>query len=92
MEKKFIKFDDSEIEKYKFYQHEIPISMSKIYINKVVVSNKVYFCKKFLNISFVTKMLKKVDLYAYSFKKLVHKEKILIKLNVCLFLSKMNNF
>ena len=70
MEKKFIKFDDSEIEKYKFYQHEIPISMSKIYINKVVVSNKVYFCKKFLKYFICYKDAKKSRRLCIFFQKI----------------------
>ena len=40
---KIIKFDDAEIEKYKFYQHETPILIENADINKTVVSNKVSF-------------------------------------------------
>ena len=40
MDKKIIKFDDTEIEKYRFHQYDKPID-----INKIVVSNKVPFCK-----------------------------------------------
>ena len=43
MDKKFIKFDDGEIEKYKFHQHKNPFSINNIDINKIVVSNKVSF-------------------------------------------------
>ena len=46
MDKKFIKFDDGEIEKYKFHQHKNPFSINNIDINKIVVSNKVSFGKK----------------------------------------------
>ena len=42
MDKKIIKFDDSEIEEYKFYQNKGPI----IDINKIVVSNKLPFGKQ----------------------------------------------
>ena len=43
---KNIKFDDIEIQKQKFYQHKVPISIKNIDINKIVVSNKVSFIKK----------------------------------------------
>ena len=41
MDKKNIKVDDTEIEKYKFHQHKRPILIDNIAINKVVVSNKI---------------------------------------------------
>ena len=82
MDKKIIKFNDTETEKYKLHKHKSPISISNIDINEIVVSNKVSFGKDIL---LAIKMLKKLDLYAYSFQKWVHIEKILIKLNVCLF-------
>ena len=50
MDKKIVKFDDIEIEKYKFHQHKIPISINNIDINKIVVSNKFSFGKKILNV------------------------------------------
>ena len=46
MEKAIIKFGDTEIEKQKFHQHKIPISIKNIDINKTVVSNKFAFGKK----------------------------------------------
>ena len=45
MDKTIIKFDDTEIEEYKFYQYEKPISLNDIDINKLVVSNKFPFDK-----------------------------------------------
>ena len=45
MEKTIIKFGDTEIPK-KFHQHKGPISIKKIDINKIVVSNKVSLGKK----------------------------------------------
>ena len=50
MDKKIVKFDDTEIEKHKVHQHKSPISINKMDINKLVVSNKVSFGKKILNI------------------------------------------
>ena len=43
--KKIIKFDDIEIQKQKF-QHNGPISIKNVDIDKIVVSNKVSFSKK----------------------------------------------
>ena len=42
---KIIKFGDIEIQKQKRHQHKAPISIKNIDINKIVVSNKVCFCK-----------------------------------------------
>ena len=39
MDKKVIKFDDTEIEKYEFSQHKNAILINDIDINKIVVSN-----------------------------------------------------
>ena len=46
MDKKIIKFDDTEIEEYEFHQYESPISTNNIDINKIVVSNKFTFGKQ----------------------------------------------
>ena len=40
MDKKNIKFDDTEIEEYEFHQYKRPIPISDIDINRIVVSNK----------------------------------------------------
>ena len=40
MDKKTIKFDDTEIEEHICHQHKNPISINNIDINKVVISNK----------------------------------------------------
>ena len=45
MDKKIIKFDDTDIEKYKFHQYKRPISTDNIDVNKIVVSNKISFGK-----------------------------------------------
>ena len=55
-------------------------------INKIVVSNKVYFCKMDLNISLATKMLKKIRLLCIFLpKRTALVEETLMKLNICLF-------
>ena len=46
MDKKIIKFDDTETEKYKFHLHNSPILINNIDINEIVVSDKVLFSKK----------------------------------------------
>ena len=48
--KEMIKFSDIEIQKQIFHQHKEPISIKKIDINKIVVSNKASFGKKRLSI------------------------------------------
>ena len=43
MDKKIIKFGDTEIEKHKFRQHKYPILITNIDINEIATSNKVTF-------------------------------------------------
>ena len=77
--------DDTEIEEFKFNQHKSSMLINHIYINEIVVSIKFLFGKQdFINISLVTKIIKKLDLYAYSFQKWVYIKEILIRLNVCI--------
>ena len=65
MDKKAIKFDDTEIEEHKFQQYLI----SFLLINKN------------LNRSFVTKILKKLDLYAYFVHRGLYIKDILMKID-----------
>ena len=46
MDKEIIKFDDTEIEEYKFHQNKSLILINDIDINKIVVSNKLPFGKQ----------------------------------------------
>ena len=46
MDKNIIKFDDTEIEEYKFHQNKSPILIIDIDVNKIVVSNKLPFGKQ----------------------------------------------
>ena len=62
MDKKIIKFADTDIEKNEFHQHKSPILINDIYINEIV-SNKLPFGKQDLKKSL------KNDLCAYSFQK-----------------------
>ena len=45
MDKKIIKFDDTEIDEYKFHQYKSPILINDVDINEIVVSNKFPFGK-----------------------------------------------
>ena len=66
--KKIVKFGDTEIEKHKFHQYKRPISIKEIDINKIFISNKVYFDKKGFQYLIGYKDAKKLDLYAYFFQ------------------------
>ena len=46
MYKKIIKFDDTEIDEYKFHQYKSPILINDVDINEIVVSNKFPFGKQ----------------------------------------------
>ena len=46
MDKKSIKFDDTEIEENEFHQYKSPFSISDLDINEIVVSNKFHFRKQ----------------------------------------------
>ena len=46
MDKENIKFDDTEIEEYRFHQYKRPISINNIDINKMIASNKFLFDKQ----------------------------------------------
>ena len=85
MDKKIIKFDDTEIEKYKFHQHGSPIYIDNVDINKIVVSNKLSFGENFFKNFIGYNDAKKNRSLCYAFQKYVDIEETLIKLNVCLF-------
>ena len=60
---KVIKFGDNEIQKQKLHQHKEPVSIKKIDVNKIVVSNSiclVFLAKKDLNILLAIKMIRKI--------------------------------
>ena len=64
MDKKIMKFDDTEIEKYKFHQHGSPIYIDNVDINKIVVSNKLSFGENFFKNFIGYNDAKKIGLYA----------------------------
>ena len=43
MDKKIEKFDDTEIDEFRFHQNKSPILIDYVDINKIVVSNKIPF-------------------------------------------------
>ena len=71
MNKNIIKFDNTEIEEHKFHQNKSPISINSLDINKIIGSNNNNFLmvNKILNNLLPIKLLKKLDLYAYSVQK-----------------------
>ena len=85
MEKTIIKFGDIEIKKQKLHQHERPISIKNIDINKIVVSNNISFGKKGFKYFIGYKNAKKLNLYVYFFQKRKHIEGTLMKLDIYLF-------
>ena len=60
MDKKIIKFDDTEIEEYELHQCKSPILISHLDINEIVVSISFLLVNKILDISSVTKVRKKL--------------------------------
>ena len=85
MDKNSLKFDDPEVEIYKFHQHKSPIWIDNIDINKIVVSNKVSFGKKDFNYFIANKDAKEVTLLCIFPPEISAYRRVLIKLNVCLF-------
>ena len=82
---KIIKFDEIEIERYKFHQHKIPILTNDIDINEIVVSNKVPFGKEDFKYFTGYKDVEKIRPLYILCPEWVYVEEILIKLNVCIF-------
>ena len=82
-----IKFGGIEIQKQIFHQRKEPISIKSVDIDKLVVSDKVLFGKKDLNILLAIKTLKILDLFClvYFSPKYVRIEMTLMKLNICIF-------
>ena len=60
MDKKIIKFDDTEIEKYKFHQCKRPISIDNINFNKIVVSVTISLGKNYFRYFIGFKDAKKI--------------------------------
>ena len=89
MDKKILKFGETEIGKHKLHQHE-----SRIYINKIVDTNEIVVANKSFKKSFKYfighKDGKKDRLYAYCSQNRVHTEEIL-NISIYIFLHKIIN-
>ena len=86
MEKEFWNLVILKPKKKRFHQHEKPIAIKSVDINKILASNKArsVLVKKNLNIS-LDKNAKKLDLCVHFCQKWVHIEETLMKLNKYLF-------
>ena len=83
---KNIKFGGTKIVKYKSHQHNYPILINDLDINKIVVSNKVSFGRNGFKYFIGSKDGKKVRSLCILLPKLVHVEGTFMKLNnTCLF-------
>ena len=69
MDEKVAKFDNTEIEGCEFHQCKKPISINDIYIDKIIVSNKVPFSKQDFKYFIDYKDDKKIYLYGCSIQK-----------------------
>ena len=67
-------------------------SINDVDVNEIAVSNKLPLVNKILNISLVTNILKKLDLYAYSTHKWLYIKEILMKIDVFIFWWKRKSF
>ena len=68
MFKKSMKFDDTETGKYNIHQYKRPILIDNIDVNKIIVSNKIYFGNDFKYFTGY-KSAKNLDLHVFSIRK-----------------------
>ena len=73
MDKKVIKFDDTESEEYKFYLQKSPIVINDIDINETVVSNKFPFGKQDFKYFIVYKDNKEIRPLCIFFPEIIYK-------------------
>ena len=57
IDKETLTFGNIEIEKNKFYCYKIPVPLSNVDIEKVLVSNKIFFSEKIINTLLVTSLM-----------------------------------
>ena len=70
MDQKIIKFDGTEIEKYKFHQHKSLVLIDNVDISQIVVSNKVSFGKRDFKYFIGFKNAKQIRLLCMSLPKM----------------------
>ena len=92
MDKKIIKFDDTDIEEYEFHQYKSPISINDIDVKEIVLSNKFTLDKKVFKYFIGYKNNKEIRRLCYSFQIWVYIKDILMRLNVCILWLKMKKF
>ena len=84
MDKKIIKFNETEIEEYEFHQYKSPILIYNIDINEIVVSNKFTFGKQDFKYFLGYKDNKEVRTLCIFFLEMsIYKKNIQIRLNIC---------
>ena len=66
MDKKNIKFNDTELKEQEFYQNKSPVLIKDMDIIKQYYLISFLLVNKISNISLVTKVLKRLDFSAYS--------------------------
>ena len=69
MGKRIRNFDDTETKESKFHQYQSAILINDIDINQVLYLISFLLVNKIFKILFGTKIIKKLDLYTYSFQK-----------------------
>ena len=85
MDKKIIKFNETEIEEYEFHQYKSPILIYNIDINEIVVSNKFTFGKQDFKYFLGYKDNKEVRTLCIFFLEIsIYIKNIQIRLNVCI--------
>ena len=84
MDKKNIKFNDTELKEQEFYQSKSPVLIKDMDIIKQYYLISFLLVNKISNISLVTKVLKRLDFSAYSVQTWTYIGNILIKLNGCI--------
>ena len=92
MDKYIIKFDDTEIEEYKFHQPKSPISINDIVISKIIVSNKLFFSKQDFKYFIGYKDAKKIRSLFLFYPKMSINKKDFDKTICMYFLKKDENF
>ena len=88
MDKKIIKFDETEIEKCEFYQHESPNLIGNRDNNKIVVSNEASFGKNDFKIFIGYKDAKRIRLLGIFFPKISTYRRDFDKTKCMYFLTK----
>ena len=89
--KEIITFDDTEIEKLKFYQQKSPISIGDVDINNMIVSNRVSFGKKSFKFSIGHKSDRKARLLCIMLPKMSAYKRDFDETKYIFFLSKIMN-